>query len=101
MPRYKIVVADNFHYMDEDEYADGGVFDSYAAAVEACREIVDRSLAACHEPGMSPDELYNAYVASGDDPFIVALDDAPRGERYSAWNYAKERCPAICGKPTG
>ena len=96
MPRYKIVVADNFHYMDEDEYWNGGTFDSYDEAVAACRELVDGSLASCHAPGMSTGELYDAYVASGDDPFIVGLDDAPMGERFSAWDYAKERCAAIC-----
>jgi hypothetical protein len=97
MPRYKIVVADNFHYMDESEYTDGGVFESHEEAVAACRELVDRSLASLHEPGMTADELYDTYTSFGDDPFIVALDDSPVGERFSAWDYAKERCRAICG----
>jgi hypothetical protein len=97
MARYKIVVADNFHYMDEAEYRQGGVYDSYEAAVATCREIVDRSLAGRRKPGMSADELYDIYKSFGEDPFIVALDDAPLGEHFSAWTYAKERCRAICG----
>ena len=97
MARYKIVVADNFHYMEEDEQYVGGRYESYDAAVAACRQLVDRSLAGLHEPGMTADALYNAYTSFGDDPFIVALDDASVGERFSAWGYAKERCRAICG----
>jgi hypothetical protein len=96
-PRYKIVVADNFHYMDENEYTDGGVFDTYDDAVAACRELVDRSLAHEYKPGMTADELFKTYTLFGDDPFIVGLADAPMGERFSAWTYAKERCHVICG----
>ena len=97
MSRYKIVVADNFHYMDESEYTDGGVFGSHEEAVAACRGLVDRSLASCHKLGMTADELFEAYTSFGDDPFVVALGDAPVGERFSAWTYAKERCHVICG----
>jgi hypothetical protein len=97
MARYKIVVADNFHYMEEDAQYVAGRYESYDAAVAACRRLVDSSLAAHHEPGMTAAELYDTYTSFGDDPFIVALDDAPMGERFSAWDYAKERCRAICG----
>jgi hypothetical protein len=93
MPRYRVVTADNFQYMEEDEHAASGEFDSYDAAVAACQAIVDRSLAWHHKPGMTADALYDTYVDFGDDPFIQALDDA----RFSAWIYAKERCLVICG----
>jgi hypothetical protein len=97
MARYKIVIADNAHYMDGDENAEGGTFATYEAAVAACRELVDRSLAWHHKPGMNADDLYDTYTSFGDDPFIVALGDSPMAERFSAWDYAKERCRAICG----
>lgn len=97
LPRYKIVIADNFHYMDESEYTDGGVFETYDDAVVACRELVDRSLAHEYKPEMTADELFKTYTSFGDDPFIVPLDDAPAGERFSAWTYAGQRCREICG----
>jgi hypothetical protein len=31
--KYRITIADNFHYMDESEYVDGGEFDSYDDAL--------------------------------------------------------------------
>ena len=98
MPGYKVIGADNAHYMDAAEYSDEGVFKTYEEAVAVCRDIVERSLAWHHKPGMSADELYDYYTSFGDDPFIVAVGDAPLGERFSAWTYAKERCRAICGE---
>ena len=97
MARYQIVIADNFHYMDKDEHVEAGIYESYEAAVAACREIVDDSVLHQHKPGMSADELFKMYSMFGDDPFIVLLDGAPTGERFSAWDYARERCRAICG----
>jgi hypothetical protein len=32
MARYRVVAADNAHYMDEDEYSDRGEFDTKSAA---------------------------------------------------------------------
>jgi hypothetical protein len=96
MAGYRVVVGDNFHYMEDGENASGGSFATYEEAVAACRALVDRSLAWNHKPGMTADELYDHYTSFGDDPFIVAIGDAPLGERFSAWNYAKERCREIC-----
>ncbi len=97
MAGYKVIVADNAHYMDEDENAEHGTFATYEAAAAACRALVDRSLAWHHKPGMNADELYDTYTSFGDGPFIVALGGAPMAERFSAWTYAKERCRVICG----
>jgi hypothetical protein len=94
---YRVVVADNFHYMEDDKNAGAGVFESYDAAVAACREIVDRSLAWHHRPGMTAARLYDTYIDFGDDPFVAAIGDAPLGEKFSAWAYAERRCGEICG----
>jgi hypothetical protein len=99
MARYKIVVADNFHYMEDAGNSAGAVFETYDAAVAACREIVDRSLAWHRQPGMTADQLYDTYIDFGDDPFIVAIGDAPLNEKFSAWSYAERRCREICGGP--
>ncbi len=62
-PKYRVMIDDNFHYMDEDERCDSGTFKTYEEAVSAAKEIVDRSLR--WERGQSknpndPDELYSS-----------------------------------------
>jgi hypothetical protein len=100
MPRYKVMVDDNFHYQ-EDDRREHGVYETLEQAIAACRGIVDRSLQEeyQHIPGMSAERLYDRYMSFGDDPFIVVLDGADASARFSAWSYAKERCQAICGTP--
>jgi hypothetical protein len=90
--KYRVTIADNFHYMDEAEYRDGGAFDDYAAALAKAHAIVDESLRSSWEAGMSPDDLMAGYVMFGDDPFIVPAE-APR---FSARDYARSRAEAIC-----
>ena len=43
---------------------------------------------------MQPSELWNSDVSFGEDPFILSMD-APE-VRFSAWDYARERCSVIC-----
>ena len=38
---------------------------------------------------MTAKELYTAYLGFGEDPYIVG-----ENIRFSAWEYAKERCTA-------
>ena len=98
MPRYRVVVDDNFHYMDPDERREQGTYETVEEALATCRGIVDHSLAENYEPGVSADALYDHYVGFGDDPFIVVLGGADDRAKFSAWDYAKERCRAMCEK---
>jgi hypothetical protein len=98
MPRYKVMVDDNFHYQKEDERTEQGVYNTLQEAVVVCRGIVDKSLEEGYRPGISAKELYDLYVSFGEDPFIVALDGADEPAEFSAWSYAKERCQIICQK---
>ena len=93
---YKVFVDDNFHYMDEEERTCLGEFETFADALAACQRIVDQFLEHTYKPGMKADELYQAYVNFGEDPFIVGGD-----VRFSAWDYAKERSDRIAeeGQP--
>jgi hypothetical protein len=96
MSRYKVMVDDNFHYMEEDERDEVGTFSTIEEAIAACKQIVDNSLRHLAKgKTYTPDELYDYYTSFGSDPFIVALD--PKGGRpsFSAWNYAKERSQII------
>ena len=90
---FVVRVADNFHYMDDDETFTHGEFATWPEAIAAARQLVDRYLAAAFRPGMTSAALYDGYTSFGDDPYIVPVLD---GERFSAWEYAKHRCEAMC-----
>jgi hypothetical protein len=96
MPGYKVIVDDNFHYQEEDERWEKGVYNTVQEAVAVCRGIVDESLVEVYRPGISAKELYDLYVSFGDDPFIVVVDGGDERAEFSAWDYAKERCRFIC-----
>jgi hypothetical protein len=90
---FVVEVADNFHYMDEGDTYKHGEFASWPEAVAAAQQIVDRYLVESYRPGVAAATLYDSYLTFGDDPFISPV---PPGERFSAWDYAKQRCEEIC-----
>jgi hypothetical protein len=93
--KYQIFIDDNFHYMDESERDEGNSFDSAEEAIIEAKKIVDRSLRWERMQAKAPDdaeELYDRYTDFGDDPFIRSGDPDCK---FSAWNYAKERCKEI------
>jgi len=85
--QWTVHVDDNFHYMDEDERTTHGRFDSYEAAVAACKQIVDRCLDL--ETAKTAAELFESYVLFGDDPWISGAEREPE---FSAWEHARRRC---------
>ena len=91
---YKVLVDDNYHYMDPSERYEFGRFESLEAALQACKGIVDDFLAEHHRPGMTKEELYGLYVHFGEDPFIVGGEGGRT--HFSAWQYAEQRCRAMC-----
>jgi site-specific recombinase XerC len=95
---YKVLIDDNFHFMDESERVLHGVFATADEAIVACKLIVDECLKPMLQPGMTATALYEQYNGFGDDPFIVPVDpnDAPLA--FSAWEYAKERCEVLGAK---
>ena len=91
---YRVLVDDNFHYMQEDERYEAGTFGSYAEALAKCKAIVEACLRQMAKPGMTADELYSSYVTFGDDPWIP--ETPTDADRFSAWDYARERSLEIC-----
>ena len=87
---YRVMVDDNYHYMDESERYLLGAYATREAAVAAARAVVDAFLLGARRPGMTAEALYTQYVTFGEDPFIVG----PAGEAglFSAWDYARARC---------
>jgi hypothetical protein len=92
--KFTVVIADNFHYMDEGEHVVHGSYDSLDAAIAAAKRIVDACLATSHKPGMSAAELYRQYTSFGEDPFIRGAEERVP---FSAWTYAEQRCAELCG----
>ena len=93
---YIVLVDDNFHDQDRDERHEHGRVDDAAAALAACRRLVDAYLAAAWHAGLTAEELWDNYRMFGDDPFIVCADVPDVA--FSAWDYARSRCPAVCDR---
>jgi hypothetical protein len=98
MPRYRVVVDDNFHYMESDARWEKGTYETIEEALAACRGIVDQSLAENFEPGVSAEALYEHYVSFGDDPFSwcsTAWMTAPNSRPGVTQRSAAARCARI------
>ena len=94
---FRVTIADNFHYMDESGYVDGGEFATYAHALARAKAIVDESLWSNWQAGDAADDLMARYTMFGDDPFIVPAEEP----RFSARDYARTRVEAICREREG
>ena len=97
MSKYKVMIDDNFHYMEEDERWEFGTFATAQRALAACRMLVDASLVGAYKAGMTAADLFDRYTSFGDEPFIVVLPGAPPAVKFSARAYASERATALCG----
>ena len=95
MPRFRVLINDNAHYMDESERSEDGVFASADEAIAACKAIVDDELNTMWKPGTTANELYELYIAFGPDPFVVPLNPKDPEVEFSAWTYAKEQCQEL------
>ncbi len=99
MSPYKVMVDDNYHYMDESERYELGIFSTGEEAIAACKRIVDEFLDSSYQPGMTAEVLEKAYQGFGEDPFIVALGEtSDKSIKFSAWNYAKERSQKLAAQ---
>ena len=90
MSPYKVMVDDNFHYMETDERSEYGTFSTAEEALAACQRLVDESLLEEYRDGATAEQLFVRYTSFGDEPFVVAVEDAPKVE-FSARAYAEAR----------
>ncbi len=51
MPKYRVLINDNAHYMDQSAQDDHGVFANSDEAIAACKEIVDDDIECNVEAG--------------------------------------------------
>ena len=98
---YRVIVDDNYHYMDEDERSVLGEYSTYAEALAAARKMVE-DFFADPEQDMTPTQAYEAYTMMGDDPWIEAFGGAPAPKtRFSAWGHAKKHSKRLFGHRGG
>lgn len=95
---YRVLVGDNFRYMDLGQRFEVGEYATYGEAVAVCKELVDRFLRHEYVPGMPARTLYFRYIMFGRDPVIVCRADGAEAQPgFSAWDYATARCVDLCG----
>ena len=87
---WRVMVSDNFDFMDEDEPAScHGSYSTYEEALAEAKGIVEASIR--NSQGSTADEIYDHYMSFGDDAFILAPAGTKQPEPlFSSWNYAKE-----------
>jgi hypothetical protein len=95
---YRVLVDDNFHFMDESERYELGQFSTLAEALAASCRIVDEYLLSAFKPGMTSQQLYASYTAFGEDPFIIPDGSEETAVQFSAWDYAQRRCQEMCSQ---
>jgi hypothetical protein len=93
---YRLLVDDNYHYMDESERYAVGEFSTLNAAIEAAKKIVDDYLLSAYKKGMTAQELCASYASFGEDPFIMKTPIHEDGILFSARDFARLRCDEIC-----
>ena len=97
MSRYKVMVDDNFHYMDPDYRYQLGVFPSAEEAIAACKKIVDEYFEP-NNPNLSATELLERYAMGGEEPFIGPIDPSGEHVKFSAWDYARGRSKIVADR---
>ena len=89
---FRVLVDDNYDYMDESKRREHGRYDTLEQAIAACKAMVDECLRESYRPGMTAAELELAYRTGGDDPFVVGVGP----DVFSAWRYASVRAREMC-----
>ena len=90
---FKVIVADNYHYMDESENYELGSFDTLDDAITASKRIVDEYLSSAYKQGTSTNELFKSFLMFGEDPYIIA--SGVEGVLFSARDYARQKCAEL------
>ncbi len=91
--KYRVLVDEDSHYMEEGERYLAGEYDSCDRAIAECKHIVDSFLREAYKPPMTAEELMGLYTSFGEDPFVASADvDCS----FSSWAYAGQRCTELC-----
>lgn len=91
--KYRVIVRDHFHYMDEDETYVDGEYDTIDEALKVSQKIIDDYLVSRLDQGFSAKELYDDYMMFGEDPSI-------EGVFWSASGYAQTKAEELVSTTT-
>ena len=92
--KHRVYIDENPHLADTSARLMRGEFDSREEALALAREIVDDCLAESRRDGMTANQLLEAFVTVGEQPFLLPDDEhAP----FDALEYATVRCHVLCG----
>ena len=75
---YKILIDDNFHFMDESERTDHGDFATAEEAIAECKAIIDDNLAG-FMPRKTAQELFEIYAHLATTPLSSRPSTSQRG----------------------
>jgi hypothetical protein len=92
---YRVLIDDNFHFMDEASRTTGPTFATYAEAVCWCQAFLEQHLLEMLRPGMSGASLIAGYKGFGEDPWITP---EPEGEHFSAWEFVEAIADRVCAR---
>ncbi len=95
--KYRLVVYDNFHYMDDDEPYEKGEYETYELALADAKLMIESFLEFNWKNGMTPDQLIDVFNDFGEEPTIIPRNN-DNGEIFSARKYVKEIAESICKK---
>lgn len=95
--KYRLVVYDNFHYMDDDEPYQKGEYETYELALADAKAMVESFLEFNWKTGMTPDQLIDVFNDFGEEPTIIPRNN-DNGEIFSARKYVKDIAESICAK---
>ena len=91
---YLVFVDDRSRFTRQNRRVYRGAYPSEALAIEACQQIVDRSLrhlaARNGTESSTAERLTTLYLADGPDPFIICPDGFPRSAFRSS-QYAAQQ----------
>lgn len=92
---FRVYVDAHTQQMDTTQRAMHGEYSSLDEAVRAARELVDSVLEELSHPGMSADDLLQAFATRGEIPFIVPAEP---NAGFDPRRYARVRSEAICSR---
>ena len=95
--KYRLVVYDNFHYMDDDEPYEKGEYETYELALADAKSMIESFLEFNWKNGMTPDQLIDVFNDFGEEPTIIPRNN-DNGEIFSARKYVNEIAESICLK---